>query len=149
MIDYHEYIKSSEWKNKREERLIIDGYKCVICKSEENLSVHHLHYENLGNENAQHDLLTACDTCHRHFDNIERINRYKKRQHKVEITQQPIPERDSKQYGATKSELSVDIRRSDDLTQRTNSFPIKQVVAFDQEDLVKEKESRSRLRRNG
>ena len=60
--DYHEYLKSDEWKIKREERLVIDKYTCVICK-EEAEQVHHLTYIRVKNEDMN-DLISVCRKCH-------------------------------------------------------------------------------------
>jgi len=60
---YNAYMRSDEWKQKRNE--IISIYKqCVCCGSEENLNVHHLTYENIGNEKYE-DLLLLCNMCHK------------------------------------------------------------------------------------
>jgi 5-methylcytosine-specific restriction endonuclease McrA len=60
--NYTKYIQSKEWKEKR--NFIVGKYKkCSCCGSEENLHVHHLSYENLGNENES-DLLLLCKKCH-------------------------------------------------------------------------------------
>ena len=63
-VDYSEYLKSPAWKTRRTERAEIDGWKCAICGSDENLNVHHLTYKNIGNENVQTDLVTLCRKCH-------------------------------------------------------------------------------------
>jgi 5-methylcytosine-specific restriction endonuclease McrA len=61
--NYRKYINSKEWKLKRD--AIVEKYKkCSCCGSEENLNVHHLTYENLGNENES-DLLLLCKDCHK------------------------------------------------------------------------------------
>lgn len=65
-INYKEYIKSEEWKNKRKEVLKRDKFKCRLCSakgSEYNLHVHHNSYNNLGNEPLE-DLITLCKSCH-------------------------------------------------------------------------------------
>ena len=60
---YYEYLQSSEWKAKRELVLIRDKYKCQICNIKMADDVHHLTYENLGNEKLS-DLLSVCRECH-------------------------------------------------------------------------------------
>ena len=62
-LDYDKYIESEEWKEKREDRIILDGYKCRMCGSAKNLVVHHITYENAPNEDM-FDLVTLCKTCH-------------------------------------------------------------------------------------
>lgn len=61
---YDFYIKSKKWRGKRIERLKIDDFRCARCGSEINLQVHHLNYENLGNEDVENDLVTLCRKCH-------------------------------------------------------------------------------------
>jgi hypothetical protein len=60
---YQEYLASQEWKIKREQRLRIDGYRCIFSCSSQELHVHHIHYSNVGNENMD-DLITVCKDCH-------------------------------------------------------------------------------------
>jgi len=68
---YSYYIQSDEWISKREARKELDNYRCVICGSEEILQVHHLHYNNVGDENLK-DLVTVCKSCH------QKLHPYKK-----------------------------------------------------------------------
>jgi len=62
-MNYHEYIKSSEWRQIRQRRLQFDLFKCRTCENEKRLEVHHVHYRNLGHENIE-DLITLCKNCH-------------------------------------------------------------------------------------
>lgn len=61
---YAYYIKSRMWNTKRTERLRIDDFRCVSCRTEKNLQVHHINYENLGHEDVVNDLITLCRKCH-------------------------------------------------------------------------------------
>lgn len=62
--NYNSYIRSDKWKQKRNE--FIKKYKvCACCGSNENLNVHHLSYDNLGNESDE-DLLLLCSRCHKY-----------------------------------------------------------------------------------
>jgi 5-methylcytosine-specific restriction endonuclease McrA len=64
---YNAYLNSSEWKEKRAERLAIDSWHCSNCdkhESEVTLQVHHLTYKNVGDENVVDDLVTLCIDCH-------------------------------------------------------------------------------------
>ena len=60
---YDLYLQSKEWKQKRSEVLFRDGHCCQLCGDEENLRVHHLTYNRVGNE-ALFDLVTLCSHCH-------------------------------------------------------------------------------------
>lgn len=61
-MSYADYLKSDEWKEKRNKRVLIDG-KCAICGRPFNLQVHHLTYSNVPNEKTT-DLVTLCGNCH-------------------------------------------------------------------------------------
>jgi hypothetical protein len=60
---YQEYLRSEEWKQKRSEVLYRDGNCCQLCGDEDNLRVHHLTYNRVGDE-ALFDLVTLCSHCH-------------------------------------------------------------------------------------
>jgi hypothetical protein len=60
---YSQYINSPAWREKREERLRVDGWQCTRCETSEHLQVHHVNYDRLGNEEID-DLLTLCEGCH-------------------------------------------------------------------------------------
>lgn len=69
---YHDYLLSPEWKAKRAKRLAIDNFECyyndVLDCDCATLHVHHISYENIGNEKMS-DLITLCENCH---NNIHR-----------------------------------------------------------------------------
>ena len=58
---YEQYLLSPEWKKIRGERLKIDNFMCVICKSKDNLQVHHINYNDFDNLD---NLRTLCKKCH-------------------------------------------------------------------------------------
>lgn len=60
---YREYMKSPAWYAKRELRLLYDEGRCQMDGEILNLVVHHLNYNNIGDENM-HDLMTVCRSCH-------------------------------------------------------------------------------------
>lgn len=62
-VDYDSYIHSAQWQDKRKQRLAIDDFKCQMCGNKDNLEVHHVTYDRLGNENMD-DIITLCDKCH-------------------------------------------------------------------------------------
>jgi predicted HNH restriction endonuclease len=61
--EYRKYLKSEQWKQKREEVLERHGHKCVFCDSSNKLQVHHMNYDNVGNEGVL-DLFVVCSGCH-------------------------------------------------------------------------------------
>lgn len=62
-IDYRKYLRSPEWKSKREELFKLRGKKCEMCGSTEKIHVHHLTYERIGDETMQ-DLQVLCEKHH-------------------------------------------------------------------------------------
>lgn len=77
---YNRYIRSDEWKQKEQERMNVDDNKCVMCgrpseKTRHGLQVHHITYNNLGNEDIMSDLVTLCAPCHKKMHNYLNRNR--------------------------------------------------------------------------
>ncbi len=69
-IAYGAYLNSSAWQIKRKQILGRDNYLCQFCKEEKATQVHHLSYDNLGNE-CEFELLSVCHSCHQIIHNIE------------------------------------------------------------------------------
>lgn len=61
--EYNQYLKSPEWKQKREQVLSRDNYQCINCGSKEDLNVHHLTYKHFKHE-LLIELITLCKRCH-------------------------------------------------------------------------------------
>lgn len=73
--NYDSYLNSQEWFNRRKERLGLDRYTCVICKSRAT-QVHHLSYANIFNE-PMSDLQSVCKPCHKRLHRIKsRLTRH-------------------------------------------------------------------------
>lgn len=63
---YREFLLTDYWKAVRKKVLRRDGYKCVICKSNIQLQVHHDSYKNHYKEHLHlEDLMTLCKKCHK------------------------------------------------------------------------------------
>jgi 5-methylcytosine-specific restriction endonuclease McrA len=63
---YSDDIKSGKWQRLRLKVMNRDQFKCLACKTENNLNVHHLYYES-GRKIWDYDiesLVTLCDDCH-------------------------------------------------------------------------------------
>ena len=71
--EYEAYMRSAAWQKKREERLAVDDYKCVMCGRPlakcKSCQIHHANYSRLGNENVLTDLVSLCGSCHRKIHN--------------------------------------------------------------------------------
>ena len=65
MTDYQKYMRSKEWKAKRQEKLEACDHKCE-CEGgcyRKATQIHHLHYDTLGEESME-DLQALCPKCH-------------------------------------------------------------------------------------
>lgn len=71
-MDYQTYLRSPEWKAKRQEKLDSCQHKCECeggcCR--EATQIHHLHYDTLGNESLD-DLQALCPKCHMAKSNVK------------------------------------------------------------------------------
>ena len=81
-MEYEQYIKSDEWKKRREWALTFWNRRCAICFGRDNLHVHHRTYKRLGCENLN-DLIVLCERCHELFH--DSINRSEKTENFREI----------------------------------------------------------------
>lgn len=61
--DYDSYLKGKHWKLKKKEFYNHNERKCVKCGKTTELHVHHMTYENIGNESLS-DLICLCRDCH-------------------------------------------------------------------------------------
>ena len=65
---YAKYMKSSTWRNKREEAFAYHGRRCACCSSTKTLCVHHLTYRTYNREPGQElmkELLPLCEDHHK------------------------------------------------------------------------------------
>lgn len=62
--EYRKYLKSEHWIEMRRQRKRLDNHRCYLCGCPKYLNVHHLRYDNLGNEDVEEDLVTLCKKCH-------------------------------------------------------------------------------------
>lgn len=74
--NYKDYIQSDEWKQKRKLRLQYDAHRCVNCGSRMGLEVHHINYDNFGNEDVKNDLRTLCNNCHNKKTQLDKKRKY-------------------------------------------------------------------------
>lgn len=75
---YHKYLKSDEWKSKKDTLISQRGLKCERC--DKNLvnftfDIHHLTYKNIFNEQLE-DLQILCRPCHERVHNLDRAYKY-------------------------------------------------------------------------
>lgn len=63
---YIVFLNSPYWDMVRKRVLKRDSYKCIICKSEEKLQIHHNTYKHHFQEHKHlKDLMTLCAKCHK------------------------------------------------------------------------------------
>ena len=62
-VIYKQYISSKKWKEKKEEVFKLRGKECEQFGYKHRIHVHHLSYENLGDEKME-DLQILCYQCH-------------------------------------------------------------------------------------
>ena len=74
---YRNYIRSSDWQEKREEFLKDSDGTCEWCGLKKGLEVHHKHYMSLGSENRR-DVNLICEKCHKdHHEGREIFSDYR------------------------------------------------------------------------
>ncbi len=147
-MDYQAYMSSQLWKQKRKERLEIDGHRCRLCDhdgSQYRLEVHHRpsSYKLIPNESVIDDLTTVCSRCHEFITAICRGDRYDARAlPDISIVVSQVYERKDVDYGMAKNQLSVNISLPHVTTQRADSGSDQQMVKSDQNDFVKTRQNR-------
>jgi hypothetical protein len=66
-INYKQYLASREWRVKRKEVIEVNNNICQRCASRPIENVHHLTYENIGDEDPVFDLMGVCHPCHEYL----------------------------------------------------------------------------------
>lgn len=61
---YLAYLESDRWRELRNEAIVRDGFRCVLCNSPKDLEVHHLSYPELLGTESVNSLITLCHGCH-------------------------------------------------------------------------------------
>lgn len=78
---YGSALFDPRWKAKRKEIVERDGHKCVICKSDQNLQVHHRQYHFVKPLNGYKNpweyedslLITLCEPCHKRGHGLYKV----------------------------------------------------------------------------
>lgn len=60
---YQKYLHSADWKERRDAFREAYGNKCMFCRKESDLHIHHLNYNNIGDETIN-DVVCLCKGCH-------------------------------------------------------------------------------------
>ena len=61
--EYIEYLKSDDWKERRKVLMEQADWTCSKCDAKAN-QLHHLNYDNLGEEELDFDVIALCKNCH-------------------------------------------------------------------------------------
>ena len=61
--EYIEYLKSDEWKEKRKYIMDMADWTCSKCGNKAT-QLHHISYDNLGDEELDTDVIALCKDCH-------------------------------------------------------------------------------------
>jgi hypothetical protein len=87
--EYHEYLKTDTWFEKKQRVLKRDSYRCRLCNSPNRLNVHHRCYPEVFGEEQDDDLLTLCKNCHEKFHEVQHLSKTpeKKKRNKMSKTQ--------------------------------------------------------------
>lgn|SRR3990167_3723955 len=67
--NYKGYLKSPHWQKTKKQFYLFNEKKCVVCKSKENINLHHTDYRKMGIEEFG-DLITLCQNCHTELHKI-------------------------------------------------------------------------------
>lgn len=74
-MPYEEYLRTPEWRIRRERKLEQADYRCQFCnRHKSSLDVHHRTYENRGEE-LDTDLIVVCRDCHSTFHKHRRLRK--------------------------------------------------------------------------
>lgn len=87
---YENYLQSDIWDAKRNELFDERGRICQRCMSVNQIEVHHITYNNLGNEPLE-DLLVLCTPCH--LAEHKRLNRLSENKKKLTNISGPLAEK--------------------------------------------------------
>ena len=111
--NYSKLLRSRRWKTKRKRIIYRDGGGCTVCRSKENLCVHHTYYYEFQVKPWEYPdecLITLCEKCHndwhQHHENVyidnplivvkkkfkkRRTPRVKKKKQKVKYKRRQYP----------------------------------------------------------
>ena len=62
-VEYIEYLKSDDWKERRKYLMELAGWLCSKCGNKAT-QLHHIKYDNIGDEELDVDVIALCNDCH-------------------------------------------------------------------------------------
>jgi 5-methylcytosine-specific restriction endonuclease McrA len=72
-MNYREYLRSREWRDKRDRVMKREMWTCQRC-GEPADHVHHLSYRRVYREDLDRDLQALCSPCHRFLHGLSRVD---------------------------------------------------------------------------
>jgi len=69
---YKKYLKSEDWKTRRKILLEEADWVCAQCGGHATM-IHHLNYDNLGDEILDEDVIAICKSCHKDVHSQDEI----------------------------------------------------------------------------
>ena len=140
IMSYEAYLWSDSWRQKREQRLALDGYRCRLCDHDGSawrLEVHHRpsSYSRIPAESVEHDLTTLCARCHAIITDVIRRDRYAN-QASLSVSNQVsiVSTRREVEHDLANPTLSPDIRQPTAVEQRQQCQPPQRVGAGQEKD---------------
>ena len=131
-MDYQTYLRSPEWKAKRQEKLDSCQHKCECeggcCR--EATQIHHRHYETLGNEDLE-DLQALCAKCHMAKSDVKNFygdsirNCCQKEEVEIDVNANSLEERFegiAKALGLSEAEKEAFFRECEELATNDPAF---------------------------
>lgn len=89
--EYHAYLQSEAWLERRNARLAIANHRCPICGTRKNLQVHHLTYKRIFQEPME-DLLPLCSDHHEIAEGLIKRNILKREGHPLWLLAETVRE---------------------------------------------------------
>lgn len=148
MINLQKYYQSTQWRQKRQERLKLDGHRCRFCDEDGtnyHLEIHHRpsSYAKIPNESVINDLITVCVFCHNII--TERIRRRRYEGHKIQIQYElsNVVERMDKDVESSK--VSIEVGMSVNPPQRRTGESFEPVSQTDEKGEREKDKNRCRF----
>ena len=94
---YEEYLKTNHWKSIKNRLFYGNKLICSHCKTRYGISIHHITYDNIGNE-SDNDIVPLCFNCHNRFHNNFIPIAIPKKKYKMIFGKTPIKTKDKMIY---------------------------------------------------
>lgn len=120
--EYKEYLLSDEWAQLKIDLFELRGKVCEKCSSRKNIAVHHLHYDNIFNEEPE-DLIILCGY---HHAQIHGKIKPKKKKPKCKIKKKVSKPKKNKPIKPKKKKQTMSFVKEGNCTMVITRTPIKE-----------------------